>query len=83
VIVLLTLRANYADRPMLYPALSRLIEAHRIPVLPMDLLDLRAVIEKLAALPAVQLKFEENLIRDLLFETQKQAGALPLLSFTK
>jgi serine/threonine protein kinase len=82
VIVLLTLRADYADRPMLYPALSRLIEAHSISVLPMDLLDLRAVIEKPAALPSVQLEFEENLVGDLLFETQKQAGALPLLSFT-
>ncbi len=82
VIVLLTLRADYADRPMLYPTLSRLIEVHRISVLPMDLQDLRAVIEKPAALPAVQLEFEENLVGDLLFETQKQAGALPLLSFT-
>jgi len=82
VIVLLTLRADYADRPMLYPALSRLIEAHRMPVLPMDLQGLRAVIEKPATLPAVQLEFEGNLVGDLLFETQKQAGALPLLSFT-
>ena len=81
-IVLLTLRADYADRPMLYPVLSRLIEAHSISVLPMDLLDLRAVIEKPAALPRVQLEFEGNLVGDLLFETQKQAGALPLLSFT-
>src|SRR5260370_24857027 len=82
VIVLLTLRADYADRPMLYPTLSRLIEVHRISVLPMDLQDLRAVIEKPAALLAVQLDVVENLVGDLLFETQKQAGALPLLSFT-
>src|SRR5260370_16586749 len=32
--------------------------------------------------PGVQLEFEDNLVGDLLFETQKQAGALPLLSFT-
>jgi serine/threonine protein kinase len=82
VIVLLTLRADYADRPMQYPELCRLIEAHRVPVLPMDLQGLRAVIEKPAALPTVQLVFEDNLVGDLLFETQKQAGALPLLSFT-
>src|SRR5205807_1817345 len=55
---------------------------HRIPVLAMELQDLRTVIEKPAALPAVQLEFEANLVGDLLFETQKQAGALPLLSFT-
>ena len=67
---------------MLYPVLSGLIEAHSILVLPMDLLDLRAVIEKPAATSSVQLEFEGNLVGDLLFKFQKQAGALPLLSFT-
>jgi WD40 repeat protein/serine/threonine protein kinase len=82
VIVLLTLRADFYDRPMQYPALSRLIEARHTPVLPMDIEDLREVIEGPAALPDVQLIFEGNLVGDLLFETQGQAGALPLLEFT-
>jgi serine/threonine protein kinase len=82
VVLLLTLRADFYDRPMRYPALSRLLQEHTIPVLPMDLQELRAVIEEPAALPDVQLNFEGNLVGDLLFETYGQAGALPLLEFT-
>src|SRR5205823_2590919 len=82
IVVVLTLRADFYDRPMRYPKLSRLIEGHHVSVLPMDLHDLRAVIEEPAAQPDVQLTFEGNLVGDLLFETQDQAGALPLLEFT-
>ena len=81
-LVLLTLRADFYDRPMQYPPLSRLIQAHQRQVLPMDVEDLRATIEQPAALPDVQLSFEGNLVGDLLFEMQGQVGALPLLQFT-
>ena len=81
-VVLLTLRADFYDRPMHYPQLSQLIETHQKSVLPMNLRDLRAVIEQPAALPDVQLLFEGDLVGDLLFEAQGQAGALPLLEFT-
>jgi serine/threonine protein kinase len=81
-IVLLTLRADFYDRPMQYPQLSQLIEAHHTSVLPMNPHELRAVIEQPAVLPNVQLLFEGNLVGDLLFEAQGQAGALPLLEFT-
>ena len=81
-LVLLTLRADFYDRPMQYPSLSRLILAHQRQVLPMDVEDLRATIEQPAALPDVQLSFEGNLVGDLLFEVQGQIGALPLLQFT-
>jgi len=82
VIVILTLRADFYDRPLSYPALGRLIQNRHRVVLPMELADLRSVIEQPAALPDVQLTFEGNLVGDLLFETQEQAGALPLLQFT-
>jgi serine/threonine protein kinase len=81
-IVLLTLRADFYGRPMDYPQLSQLIEAHHIPVFPMNPRELRAVIEQPAVLPDVQLLFEDNLVGDLLFEAQGQAGAMPLLEFT-
>src|SRR6266487_3399896 len=80
--VLLTLRADFYDRPMHYLQLSQLIEAHHTSVLPMNPHELRAVIEQPAVLPDVQLLFEGNLVGDLLFEAQGQAGALPLLEFT-
>jgi serine/threonine protein kinase len=81
-IVLLTLRADFYDRPMQYRQLIQLIEAHRIPVLPMGPHELRAVIEQPALLPDAHLIFEGNLVGDLLFEMQGQPGALPLLEFT-
>ncbi len=81
-IVVLTLRADFYDRLLSYPALFRLIQDHQHVLLPMDLQDLRTVIEQPARLPDVQLSFEGNLVGDLLFETQGQIGALPLLEFT-
>jgi TIR domain len=82
IMIVVTMRADFSDRPMLYPELSRLIEAHRTLVLPMELEDLREVIERPAALKGVQLVFEQNLVGDLLFDMNEQVGALPLLQFT-
>jgi energy-coupling factor transporter ATP-binding protein EcfA2 len=82
VIVLLTLRADFYDRPMQYPELARLIQAHQRSVLPMDVEDMRSVIEGPAALPDVQVDFEGALVGDLLFEIRGQVGGLPLLQFT-
>jgi hypothetical protein len=75
------LRADFYDRLSQYPELARLIKDHHQLVLPMELEDLRAVIEEPAALPDVQLSFEGPLVGDLLFEVQGQPGALPLLQF--
>jgi hypothetical protein len=82
VIVLLTIRADFYDRPMQYPELNRLMKAHLRQVLPMDSEDLRATIERPATQHDVQLTFEGNLVGDLLFEMQQCVGALPLLQFT-
>src|SRR6266436_4534279 len=82
VLVILTLRADFYGHPLAYPALGRLIVGHQVAVMPMEVQDLRAVIKRPAALPDVQLSFEGNLVGDLLFEMQGQAGALPLLEFT-
>ena len=81
-LLILTLRADFYDRPMHYPELFQLIETHHCFVLPMDLKQLREVIERPAELPDVHLSFEGNLVSDLLFEVQEQVGALPLLQFT-
>lgn len=82
IVVLLTIRADFYDRPMQYPELNRLMQAHLRQVLPMDVEDLRATIEQPAAQHDVRLTFEGNLVGDLLFEVQGHAGALPLLQFT-
>lgn len=82
VIVILTLRADFYDRPMNYPELGKLIDAHHSSILPMGIDDMRSIIEKPAALADVQLTFEGELVGDLLFEMQHQPDALPLLQFT-
>ena len=81
-LVLLTLRADFYDRPMQYPELYKLIEAHQVALLAMDRHNLRRVIEQPAALPDVKLAFEGDLVENLLSEVESQAGALPLLQFT-
>ena len=81
-VAVLTLRADFYDRPLQYPELGRLIKSHQVIVFPMEMLDLRKVIEQPAQLPDVQLMFEEDLVGDLLFDVQGQSGALPLLQFT-
>lgn len=79
----LSLRADFYDRPMLQiPRLFRLMQAAQVSVLPLDQRDLRDVIRKPAALPDVRLRFEDDLVGELLAEMRGQSGALPLLQFT-
>jgi transcriptional regulator with XRE-family HTH domain/energy-coupling factor transporter ATP-binding protein EcfA2 len=82
VIVVLTLRADFYDRLLSCSVLVPLIEQHQCVVPPMNIQELRMVIEQPARLPDVQLTFEGDLVGDLLFEMQGQAEALPLLQFT-
>ena len=81
-LVLLTLRADFYDRPLAYASLGSLIDRYSKAVLPMSAADWRAAIERPAALPDVQLLFEPDLVGDLLFDVHGEAGALPLLQFT-
>jgi len=81
-LALLTLRADFYDRPMRYPDLFHLIDTHHLSLLSIEVNNLRRVIEQPAALPDVQLTFEGDLVNQLLSEMQGQVGALPLLQFT-
>jgi len=80
-LLILTLRGDFYDRPMYYPELGRLIEQQSKSVFPMNRQELQAAIEKPATLADVQLTFEEHVIGNLLAEVQEQTGALPLLQF--
>jgi WD40 repeat protein len=79
---ILSLRADFYDRPMHYPELFRRIEQARVPILMLDSRDLQHIIRKPAALPDVQLQFEDDLVGELLADMRGQSGALPLLQFT-
>ncbi len=81
-IVLLTLRADFYDRPMQYPDLYGLIETQHLSLLAIEPDDLRRVVEQPATLPDVQVTFEGDLVNRLLADVAGQVGALPLLQFT-
>ncbi|MEP7288168.1 MAG: TIR domain-containing protein [Chloroflexota bacterium] len=79
VTVILTLRADFFDRPLSNSELGKLIRGHSEAVLSMSISDLRQTIEK----PADQagLSFEDGLVADLVFDTRGQVGGLPLLQY--
>jgi hypothetical protein len=81
-LVILIMRLDFSERAIQHSALYRLLDAHRISVLPMERDNLRRVIEEPARLPDVQITFEGDLVGDLLFDMREQVGALPLLEFT-
>ncbi len=81
-LAIITLRADFYDRPLAYPAFGALLQTRGNVVLPMGVAELREIIEEPVRLPDVQLCFEPGLVGDLLYEVAGQAGALPLLEFT-
>lgn len=81
-IIIVTLRADFSDRPMHYPDLSALIEAHRTLVLPMEIHELRSAIIRPAQLPDVSISFEGDLVGDILFDIRGESGTLPFLEYT-
>lgn len=92
VMIVLTLRADFYDRPMEYRHLHHLIESRHKSVLPLAINELYEAIASPAGLVDVQLEFEGELVGELAFdlldfrEPGKRAislaGALPLLQFT-
>lgn len=81
-IVILSMRADFYDRPLEYNELGDLFKAHTQPVLPMTLADLYEAIETPAQLPDVQIRFDDGLVTELLFAVREETGILPLLQFT-
>lgn len=80
VTVIISLRADFYDRPLNDQALGRLLQAHTHNMLPMTLADLYDVVQKPADL--VGLTFDEGLVSELVFTVREEPGALPLLQFT-
>ena len=91
VVVVLTLRADFYDRPMNYNLLGELIQSNNRSVLPLTLGELNDAITLPAQLDDVQLEFEDELVAEIAFDllefrdpadkTTSLAGALPLLQF--
>ncbi len=81
-ILLLSMRADFYDRPAQYREFGSLIEKQHVLITPMTLADLYDVVQKPARLPDVGLQFEENLVTEMVFAVREEAAALPLLQFT-
>jgi formylglycine-generating enzyme required for sulfatase activity len=78
--VILSMRADFYDRPMQYAEFGGLIESHHVAVKLMSLADLYDVVQK----PAQQagLIFDEGLVTEMVFTVREEVAALPLLQFT-
>jgi len=80
--LLLSMRADFYDRPLQYNAFGKLIENHHVAVTPMTLADLYDVVQGPAQLPDVGVTFEDGLVTEMVFAVREETAALPLLQFT-
>ena len=78
--VIATLRADFYDRPLLYPGLSEVMQQRTEVVIPMTADELVQAIERPAA--RVGVGVEPELVAALVADVNEQPGALPLLQYT-
>ena len=77
--VVITLRADYYDRPLHYPDFGDLVRTSLETILPLNADGLARAISRPAE--RVGVKFEEGLVTRIVGEINYQAGALPLLQY--
>ena len=80
--VMLSMRADFYDRPAQYREFGTLIEKQHILITPMTLADVYDVVQLPAQLPDVGMSFEDGLVTEMVFAVREESGALPLLQFT-
>ncbi len=80
--LLLSMRADFYDRPLQFTPFGKLLETHHVAITPMTLADLYDVVQKPAALPDVRLSFDDGLVTEMVFAVREESAALPLLQFT-
>jgi basic membrane lipoprotein Med (substrate-binding protein (PBP1-ABC) superfamily)/DNA-binding SARP family transcriptional activator len=78
--VLVALRADFYDRPLLYPAFGRLMTGHVVNVMPLAAEELEAA--ALGPALGVGVTFERGLLGALIDEASGQPNALPLFQYT-
>ncbi len=77
--VIVTLRADFYDRPLLYPGFGELVQVHTEVVLPLSSADLQEVITGPAERAGLVL--ESGLVAAIVADVAEQPGALPLLQY--
>ncbi|MBI1280160.1 MAG: protein kinase [Anaerolineaceae bacterium] len=77
--IIITLRADFYDRPLQYAGLSELMRDNTEIILPLSLPDMEEAIIQPAARYGIQ--FEHGLVPRIINDVNQQPGALPLLQF--
>ena len=77
--MILTLRADFYDRPLMYPDFSELMRRHTEVVVPLTTDELARAITGPAERVGAQL--EPGLVTDIVADIKEQPGALPLLQY--
>ncbi len=77
--VIITLRADFYDRPLHYPQFGELVRTRMETVMPLSADELEATIVRPAA--RVGVSFESGLVSTIIGDVQYQPGALPLLQY--
>ncbi|HEX9868552.1 MAG TPA: LuxR C-terminal-related transcriptional regulator, partial [Candidatus Tectomicrobia bacterium] len=77
--VVVTLRADFYDRPLQYSNFGALVQSRTETVLPLSAEELERAIVRPAA--AVGVKFEDGLVASIVQEVHYQPGALPLMQY--
>ena len=77
--ILVTVRADFFDRPLRHPRFGELLRAGTVPISAPTEDEMRSIITQPAA--GVGVEFESGLVERMLAEVMGQAGALPLVEF--
>ena len=77
--VVITLRADFYDKPLHYPEFGELVRRRMETILPLSANELQRAISKPAE--QVGVTFEEGLVATIVSEIHYQPGALPLLQY--
>lgn len=78
--VIITIRADFYDRPLLQPGLSDLVRERTEVVVPLTPVELERVIIEPAR--RVGIMFDSGLVAAIIAEVKEQLGALPLLQYS-
>ncbi|MCO5192392.1 MAG: protein kinase [Anaerolineae bacterium] len=77
--VVITLRADFYDRPLQLPKLAEYIKTNTVVITPLTGAELQETIVRPAALAGT--RFEDGLVADIIDDVHDQPGMLPLLQY--
>ena len=79
ILFVLTLRADFYDRPLAYHELARLLQVHAETVIPLNPTELAAAIA--GPIQPLGLEFEDGLVAAIVADIRSRPGGLPLMQY--